>query len=106
MKLVLAELLTKTYNTLNKKNKEYIHNQKYKIVDYFNEILNFSRNSIYWCRYNGMIKGKTLNNKHNEFVRMGVYNESFLILLEQYYKKQKYLKLKYQSVDVLFVKNK
>jgi len=47
-----------------------------------------------------------LNNKHNEFVKLGVYDEANNVVLNHYFEKYKSLKLKFQSVDSLFVKNK
>jgi hypothetical protein len=106
MKKNIIALFVDSYNELSKKNKKYIHNKKYSIETYFKEILNFFNNSIYWSRYNGIINGKTLNNKHNEFCKLGVYEKVYKDILMKYYKKCKAFKLKYQSIDSLFIKNK
>jgi len=106
MKINLLNIMFNVYNKLNKKNIKYIHTQKYHIKDYFKELLLFSRNSTYWSRYKRYINVKTLNNKHNEFVKMGLYKEVYNCILYLYYKQHNKLHLKYQSIDSLFVKNK
>lgn len=105
-KINFVKILEDTYNKTIIKNKKYIHNQKYTIEDYINEILLFVKNNVYWSKYNGKINGKLLNSKHNEFIKYNIYELAYRELLNNYLLKNTYCKLKYLSVDTLFVKNK
>lgn len=86
-------------------------NIKFDVLDYANAILNFARNSIYWSRYhycsnNTTISGKTLSEKHMQFVKMGVYDELYKRVLKMYFSDDICNKLKYQSTDTSFIPNK
>ena len=52
-------------------------NRKYSEETYVNEIVNVLRSSCYWRRYNGTIDGRILNNKHNIYVKNGLYKEFY-----------------------------
>jgi hypothetical protein len=86
-------------------NNNYI-SRKYTEAEYFQEIINFLRNSVYWQRYNGRINGKVLNNKHNFYTSINLYNKIYEYILDLYFRKCKTRKLKYQSVDSSFIPNK
>lgn len=106
MKINFIDILVETYKKSVNKNQNYAHNIKYSIRDYFNEIIKFTSNSVYWRRYKGKIDGKTLNNKHNEFIKAGIYKKAYETILYKYISNNGINKMKYQIIDSLFIKNK
>lgn len=48
--------------------------RKYKEYTYVEEIIKFINNGVYWRRHCGKISGRVLNNKHNEYVKSGIYD--------------------------------
>ena len=106
MKINFIDILVETYKKYVNKNQNYVHNIKYSIHDYFSEIIKFASNSVYWRRHQGKINGRTLNNKHNEFIKAGIYKKAYKIILSKYTSKNGTNKMKYQMIDSLFVKNK
>ena len=62
-------------------------------------------NNTSWRKYNGVIDGRVLNNKHNYYVKLGVYDELYKINLKKYLKKNKHTD-KYLSIDSTFIQNK
>ena len=81
-------------------------NRKYSEEIYVNEIVNVLRSSCYWRRYTGVICGRILNNKHNIYVKNGLYKEFYKRMLDKYLQKNRTSKLKYQSIDSSFIQNK
>lgn len=57
-------------------------------------------------KYKGKINGKLLNSKHNEFIKYKIYDLAYRELINKYILKNTHHKLKYLSIDTLFVKNK
>ena len=80
--------------------------RKYSEKEYIKELINLTQSSLYWRRYNGKINGRTLNNKHHQYIKYGVYETFYKYLLNKYFKINKTNKLKYQSIDTSFVPNK
>ena len=112
-----------------KVNDSFARHKNYTICDYVNSIIEILRNGRYWSRYNGLIKGNTLNKKHNEtdshkvricyvsknknkvftffndFCKWGVYECLYRIILCEYFSKNKSSKLHFQSIDSTFIPN-
>jgi transposase len=88
-----------------KKNMSYARNIKHSVEEYVAGIIEVLTNNISWRRYNGKINGRVLNNKHNEYVKLGVYDELYKINLKKYLRKNKKRFLKYLSMDSSFVEN-
>ncbi len=88
------------------KKKEYGRNKKYTLDDYIMGIIEVLLNCVSWRKYNGKINGRVLNNKHNYFTRLGVYDKLYKTNLKEYLKKTKGRTLKYQSMDSSFIENK
>ena len=65
---IIEEIINKFEN---KKNKDYIRNIKYTTRDYICAIIEVLSNNVSWRKYNG----KVLNNKHNYYSKLGVYEE-------------------------------
>lgn len=87
------------------KNEHYARNKKYEEIDFINGIIDIINNCSYWSRYKGKINGKYLNKRHNEYIKWGVYECLYRIVLLSYYSTNKFNKLKYQSIDSTFIKN-
>ena len=81
MKINFIDILVDTYNENVKKNNKYIHNKKYDTQDYFDQIIKFIKNSVYWRRFDDKINGRTLNNKHNEFIKHDIYKKAYSKIL-------------------------
>jgi hypothetical protein len=82
------------------------HTRKYTEEKYFQEIITFLRNETYWNRHNGDITGKVLNNKHNSYIKKGIYEKIYKYILNVYMSHNKTKKLKYQSTDTSFICNR
>ena len=68
-------------------------------------IIEVVSNNVSWRKYNGLINGRVLNNKHNHYVKIGIYEELYKINLEEYLKSlNKSIKL--LSIDSSFITNK
>ena len=87
------------------KNKNYIKNVKYSNKDYIIGIIEVVTNNISWRRYIGKINGRILNNKHNYYCKIGVYEELHNINLKKYLESHKN-NSKYLSLDSTFISNK
>ena len=87
------------------KNSSYRRNCKHTLKDYIKGIIEVLHTNISWRSYKGPINGRILNNKHNEFVKLGIYDKLYEECLKKYLKKNKTAKLKYQSIDSTFIKN-
>lgn len=81
-------------------------NRKFTEYQYIENIINVLRSATYWRRYYGPINGRVLNNKHNFYVKSGLYNAFYKFILEKYYTKNKNSKWKYLSIDSTFIQNK
>ena len=81
-------------------------NRKYSSLQYAQCIIDVLSYNSSWRGYKGIIDGRILNNKHNQLVKIGAYNELMELCQKSYFKKNKTSKLKYQSIDSSFVKNK
>jgi hypothetical protein len=88
-----------------KKNLQFVHHKKYITSDFVNGIFDMIDNGSYWNRYKGLINGKYLNRKHNEYCKLGVYHCLYRIVLLNYFSTHKFNKLQYQSVDSSFLTN-
>ena len=93
-------------------------NKKYTSIQYAYCITEVLTSFVSWRKYNGkfiaearnlsngLINGRVLNNKHNDFIKKGVYDYLFKLCVESYFKKNPTKKLKSQSIDSSFVSNK
>ena len=98
----IIDLLVKNYNILCPKQEKYVVNRKYTNYEYFEEIIKFFRNSTYWRRIEGKINGRVLNNKHNEYVRSGVYELTYREIINDI----KTINTNYSSIDTTYIPNK
>ena len=80
-----TESLNDIVKELDQKDQKYAHNRKYTHIDYICCIIEVLSNNISWRKYNGKINGRTLNNQHNYYVKIGVYEKLFEIVKEKYY---------------------
>lgn len=94
---------------LENKNKSYIRNVKYTNMDFINGIMDVINNCTYWTRYNNPNYnsnfGSYLNKKHNHYCKIGVYDCLYNIIVNIYFSKSKYSKLKNQTIDTTFIRN-
>ena len=86
-------------------NSSYCRHVKYEPKNIVRCIIEIINNCMYWVRYKGIVPGKYLNQCHNNYVKWGVYDCLYLILLEEYLSKDKFGKLKNQSIDTTFCTN-
>jgi hypothetical protein len=102
----LIDMMEEIVNDLEKeKNKKYARNTKYHIRDYICEIIKVVTNNISWRKYIGIIDGRVLNNKHNYFVKIGVYKRLYKLNLNKYLETHKE-EQKVLSIDSTFIPNK
>jgi hypothetical protein len=88
------------------KNESYKRHVNYSINDYIIGIIDVLKTGVSWQNYNKVMKGDTLRKKHNEWVKLGIYDYAYKLLLEEYLKKQnKTEELKFQSIDSTFVED-
>jgi transposase len=80
--------------------------RKYSTRDYISGIIQVLYSNTCWIRHSGLIPGKTLNAKHNEYCKKGIYQEIHKQFLNKYLSKNKSVKLKTQSIDSTSVTNK
>ncbi len=97
-------LMENIINRLDKKDTKYIRNKKYTTVDYIYGIIEVISNNISWRKYNGKIDGRILNNKHNHYVKIGVYEEFYKVNLREYSSVNKET-IKELSIDSSFIPN-
>ena len=91
---------------LNKYYNNSYRTRKHKEIYYFENILKLLYSCPYWSRYNGEINGLYLNKKHIEYVKKGIYNEIFDIILNKYHHTKKYETYRYILTDTCFIPNK
>lgn len=88
------------------KNDFYKRNVKYTIEDYVIGIIDVVKNNISWNSYSGLVNGNTLRKKHNEWVKLGVYDFVYEKSLNKYSKTVPVTEeLKYQSIDSTFIED-
>lgn len=111
--MTFIDLFTDIINIQQKKYKltKYRTNVRYEPSLYANELYNFLRNSTYFSRYvikhgDKVIKGKALNAKHLEYVKMGVYSELYKYVLNLFLSENFCENMKYQKIDTVFIPNK
>jgi hypothetical protein len=89
---------------------KYSPNQKFDNYYFIFCLVDFFQNNVSWSKYKGTplypIDGKYLNQIHNKFVRLNVYEEINKAVLTCYLKNGREDKLKYQIIDSSFVPNK
>ena len=89
---------------------KYSPNRKYTNEDYLINLIEFLISGTKWIYYGGPIncpiKGKYLNEIHNKWCKLKVYDEINKALLGKYLSMGKEEKLKTQSLDSSFVANK
>lgn len=85
-------------------------NNKYDNKYFLICLINFIETNVSWNKYKGTkeypINGKYLNQIHNKYQRMDVYEEIEKQLLNKYLKTDKECKLKNQIIDSSFIQNK
>lgn len=96
---IFEEILSKHY-------KPTYNSRKIKEIEYFKEILTVLKSHTYWSHHKGNINYKVLNNKHNEYIKKGLYDELYKLTLGKYLNKMGKQVLKYQSTDTSFIFNK
>lgn len=95
-----------------KKNLHYARNIVYTRMDIINGIIEVLENCTYWSRFKKVIKGKLRKNfgeylrqHHKRYEKIGIYACLYKIILDVYFRKCKYEKLKDQSIDSTFIRN-
>ncbi len=72
----ILDITDKIINKLEEnKNKSYRRNFKYTNKQYLCGIIEVLKNNISWRKYTGAINGRILNNKHNYYSKIGIYDE-------------------------------
>lgn len=88
------------------KNDFYKRNNKYTINDYAIGIIDVVKNNTSWNSYSGFMNGNTLRKKHNEWIKLGVYEHVYENSLKKYLNTTKITEeLKYQSIDSTFIED-
>lgn len=107
---ILMDILIERLQT--KKNSKYAKHIYYTRMDIINGIIEVLNNCTYWCRFYKIVNGKLhksfgeyIRQKHKEYEKIGVYACMYRIILDIYFKKYKYEKLKDQSIDSSFIRN-
>ena len=104
-KFNFIELMESIINKLeSNNNKMFIRNQKYTHIDYIMGIIEVLSNNTSWRKYNGLIDGRVLNNKHNYYSKLGVYDELYKVNLISYLKTVNVSKT--LSIYSTFIENK
>ena len=88
------------------KNEKYKRNCKHTIKEYVCGIIEVISNNISWRKYTGKIDGRVLNNKHNHYCKIGVYDGIYKLILGEYLTENKEEKIKVLSIDSTFIENK
>lgn len=103
----LIKLLCDTVHILSPiKNDYFKRNVKYSINDYAIGIIDVLRNNTSWNSYSGIINGNTLRKKHNEWIKLGIYERVYEDSLKKYMKTVPITEeLKYQSIDSTFIED-
>lgn len=102
----LIDIMEQIINDLEKdKKKNYIHNVKHTTREYICEIIHVLSNNTSWRKHIGKIDGRVLNNKHNYYVKIGVYEKLYELNLDTYLKNN-LKETKVLSLDSTFIPNK
>ena len=80
-------------------------NQKYELKLIIEELLYLLKTGLSWRDYRGDINWHTLYAHHSFFKKKNVFKKVYKLLLNKYFKKNKYGKLKYQLIDSSSIKN-
>lgn len=81
------------------------YNQKYDLKLIIKELLYFLRTGLSWRDYRGDINWHTLYYHHSYFKKYNYFKKIYKLMLNKYFKKNKYGKLKYQLIDSSAIKN-
>ena len=88
----------------------YSPRQKYTNEYFYICMCNFVTSSVSWNKYKGCIDypidGKYLNQIHNKWIKLGVYDQLNKEKLNKYFETDKENKLRFQSLDSTFIPNK
>lgn len=88
------------------KDDNFKRNVRYTLKDYVIGIIDVVKNNTSWNSYNGIMNGNTLRKKHNEWVKLGVYEYVYKKIVKKYLKTTKITEeLKYQSIDSTFIED-
>lgn len=99
-------MMEEVINTLTPaKNLSHRRHVKYETMDYVKGIISVIMNSTSWRQYDGLIDGRVLNNKHNEWCKLGVYDALYEAVKEEYLESNE-CNSKCRSIDSSFVPNK
>ena len=106
-KLDIAKLLNVIVDRFKPKvNTYYIRHVHHTQMETIQGILEVLDNCSYWNRYKkGDLSGEYLRKHHKLYTKWGVYGCLYKIILEIYLKRDKYFKLKEQSIDSTFIRN-
>lgn len=88
------------------KDQKYNHVSKWNMNDYIDGIIDVIINTHSWRKYEGIILGRVLNNKFNEYCKHNLFKETYKLILADYFLKDKTNKLKFQSIDTSRICNK
>jgi transposase len=100
---LFASLISKSTNNNPKNNSK---NTKYSSLQYAQCIINVLSGSSSWRSFDGLINGRVLNNKHNQLIKVGVYDKLFDECHKIYFSNNLSKEVKYQSIDTTFISNK
>ena len=87
------------------KDQNYARNKKYTLNDYIIGIIDVMRYNHSWNAYSGIVNGNTLRKKHNEWIKLGIYEQIYNRSINKYLKQTpKTEEFKYQSIDSTFIR--
>lgn len=104
----ITNIFIETHNEYKDKYKNIKHGtfKLYSPENIFNELVNFTSNSVYWSRYNkkknnkkNCVSGKYLNQIHLSYSKHNFYETLYTKLLDIYFKVTNYTTLKLTSMD-------
>lgn len=104
IKLLIKEFTNAVNYKSPIKNIFYKRNVKYSLKDYIIGIIDVAKNNTSWNSYSGIINGNTLRKKHNEWIKLGIYDYVYENIFKKYLKTTpKTKELKFQSIDSTFI---
>lgn len=62
-------------------------NRKYTEKQFIEGILSVLVSGCFWTRYTGFVPGKQLNKRHNEYIKLGIYDQLYKSSVKKYLKK-------------------
>lgn len=103
----ISELFIKTYEEYVRKHKSKKHesHSKYKMQDLFISLHNFVSNCSYFSKYDGIIKGKYLNEIHNFLSKGSFYDILYKKIMDTYLEITELKTLEELSFDSSFTRN-